>query len=130
MTPLDENHAVLDAKSIARLKDINVQLDALQIQIHELAKAYRAQLTQTASNRGHPTDDIWIEAELVYNLSPADPRYDSTFEHSENRVGCRTLYCTDSPDLLNFGINEPHSVIGPQSGLAIVHYSIMANNLY
>lgn len=117
MTSPDENHAVLDAESIARLKHINVQLDALQIQIHELAKACRVQLAQAASNLGHPTDDICIEAELAYNLSPSDPRYDPTFEHSENRVACRTLYCTDSPDLLNFGIHEPHSVIGPQGWL-------------
>lgn len=51
---------MLDAESIARLKNINVQLDALQIQIHELAKAYRAQISQAASNLGHPTDNIWI----------------------------------------------------------------------
>ncbi|MCF8208874.1 MAG: hypothetical protein K9K38_05660 [Rhodoferax sp.] len=74
-------------------------------------------MIEAASNLGHSTDDIWIEAELIYNLSPADPRYDPTFEHSENRVACRTLYCTDSPDLLNFGIHEPHSVIGPQGWL-------------
>jgi len=66
---------------------------------------------------GLPVDDIRIEAELEYCLSPTDPRYDPTFERSENLVGRRTLSCPESPELLNFGIDEPGSVIGPQGWL-------------
>ena len=109
--------ADMNEESIARLKNINVQLDALQTQIHELAKAYRIQISQAASNLGLPVDDIHIEAELDYCLSPSDPQYDPTFEQSDNLVGSRTLHGPESPTLLNFGIDEPSSVIGPQSWL-------------
>lgn len=116
-TPPDSETAALDDEAIARLKHINVQLDALQTRIHEIAKAYRRQISQAAADLGLPVDAIGIEAELDFCLSPADPRYDPTFEHSDNRVASRTLQCPESPDLLHFGIDEPGSVIGPQGWL-------------
>lgn len=62
-------------------------------------------------------DDIHIEAELDFCLSPSDPQYNPTFEHNDNRVASRTLHSPESPDVLNFGIDEPSSVVGPQSWL-------------
>ena len=62
-------------------------------------------------------DAIGIEAELDFCLSPTDPRYDPTCEHSDNRVASRMLHCPESPDLLHFGIHEPGSVIRPQGWL-------------
>nr|WP_315246026.1 hypothetical protein [uncultured Albidiferax sp.] len=116
-TPTHAQSARLDEGSIARLKAINVQLDALQMQIHTLAKAYRTQISQAASDLGLPVDDIHIEAELDFCLGPSDPQYDPTFEHSDNRVASRTLHSPESPVLLHFGIDEPSSVIGPQGWL-------------
>jgi hypothetical protein len=116
-TPPESEKATLDDEAIARLKKINVQLDALQMRIHEIAKAYRRQISQAAADLGLPMDAIGIEAELDFCLSPADPRYDPTFEHSDNLVASRTLHCPESPDLLDFGIDEPGSVIGPQGWL-------------
>jgi hypothetical protein len=66
---------------------------------------------------GLPVDDICIEAELDFCLNPTDPRYDPTFEANDNRVASRTLNCSELPYLLNFGIDEPCSVIGPQGWL-------------
>lgn len=116
-TPPNTNSAVLGDRAIAQLKHINVQLDVLQRRIHEMAKAYRHHITHVANVLGLPVDDIRIEAELDYCLSPVDPGYDPTFEHSDNLVGSRTLTCPESPDLLDFGIDEPGSVIGPQGWL-------------
>ena len=116
-TQPDQSDKALSDESISRLKHINLQLDALQTQIHELAKAYRIQISQAASNFGLPVDDIHIEAELDFCLSPSDPQYDPTFEQSDNRVASRKLHCPESTDLLNFGIDEPGSVIGPQGWL-------------
>jgi hypothetical protein len=48
-----------------------VQLDALQRRIHEMAKAYRHHITHVANVLGLPVDDIRIEAELDYCLSPS-----------------------------------------------------------
>jgi hypothetical protein len=107
----------LDEDSIARLKHINGQLDTLQSQIHELAKAYRILIGQTVSNMGLPVDDIHTDAELDFYLSPADLRYDPTFEQSDNLVCSRTLHSPESPHLLNFGIDEASSLIGPQGWL-------------
>lgn len=107
----------LNEDSIARLKHINGQLDTLQSQIHELAKAYRMHIGQTASSSGLPVDDIHTDAEFDFYLSPADPLYDPTFEHSDNLVGSRTLHNPESPHLLNFGIDEASSLIGPQGWL-------------
>jgi len=115
--PTDAQMPVLHEKAIARLKNINVQLDALQARIHEVTNAYRHQIDQTAADLGLPVDDIQIEAELVFYLNPTDPRYDPTYEHSDNRAASRTLPCPESPDLLNFCIDEPGSVIGPQGWL-------------
>lgn len=115
--PSDSENATLNEESIARLKNINVQLDALQTRIHEIAKAYRRQISQAAVDLGLPVDDICIEAELDFCLSPTDPRYDPTFDASDNRVVSRTLNCPELPHLLNFGIDEPGSVIGLQGWL-------------
>ena len=108
---------MLNEESIARLKQINVQLNALQRRIHEIAKAYRCHLTQAATVLDLPADNIHVEATLDYCLSPTDPRYDPTFERSDNLVASRLIFRTDSPDLLDFGIDEPGSVIGPQGWL-------------
>ncbi|MBP9735497.1 MAG: hypothetical protein KBD82_07680 [Rhodoferax sp.] len=116
-TPPESENTVLDDEAIARLKHINVQLDALQTRVHEIAKAYRRQISQAATDLGLPEDDLRIEAELDFCLSPTDPRYDPTFEQSDNRVASRTLNCPELPYLLNFGIDEPCSVIGPQGWL-------------
>lgn len=116
-TQPDQSDKALSDESISRLKHVNVQLDALQTRIHEVAKVYRRQISQAATDLGLPLDDICIEAELDFCLSPTDPRYDPTFEHSDNRVASRRLHCPESPDLLNFGIDEPGSVIGPQGWL-------------
>lgn len=107
----------LDQQDVARLKAIDTKLDALQTHIYQIAKAYRAQITGSAISMGLPVDDICLEAELDFFLSPADPGYDATFEQSENRLAHRTMRNPESPDLLHFGINEPNSAIGPQSWL-------------
>jgi hypothetical protein len=107
----------LDQDAIAQLKHINTRLDALQTHIYGIAKAYRSQITATAAHMSLPIDDIQIEAELDFFLSPTDPAYDATFEQSENRLAHRTMHTPESPDLLHFGINEPGSAIGPQSWL-------------
>ena len=112
-----ETNATLNGEAVARLKQINVQLNALQRRIHVIAKAYRCQITQAAIDLGLPVDDIAIEAELDYSLSTTDSRYDPTFENSENLVGSRLLCRPDSADLLDFDIDEPGSVIGPQGWL-------------
>ena len=116
-TSPNETNATLNDESIARRKQINVQLNALQRRIHEIAKAYRCHLTQAATVLDLPADDIHVEATLDYCLSPTDSRYDPTFERSDNLVGSRTLTCPESPELLDFGIDEPGSVIGPQGWL-------------
>lgn len=87
------------------------------MRIHEISKAYHRQISQAAADLGLPVDDICIEAELDFCLSPTNPRYDPTSEASDNRVASRTLNCPELPYLLNFGIDEPRSVIGPRGWL-------------
>lgn len=112
-----ETNATLNDEAVARLKQINVQLNVFQRRIHEIAKVYRRQITQAAIDLGLPVNDIVIEAELDYSLNTTDPRYDPTFENSENLVGSRILCRPDSADRLDFDIDEPGSVIGPQGWL-------------
>lgn len=107
----------LDQDAIARLKHINTRLDALQTHIYEIAKAYRSQISGAAMHMGLPIDDIEIEAELDFFLSPTDPEYDATFELSENRLAHRTMRNPESRELLYFGINETNSAVGLQSWL-------------
>jgi hypothetical protein len=102
---------------MAQLKHINTRLDALQTHIYEIAKAYRSQITGAAIQMALPIEDIQIEAELDFFLSPTDPEYDATFERSENRLAHRTMGNPESQDLLHFGINEPNSAVGSQSWL-------------
>lgn len=116
-TPPDSHYAALDEQAIARLKHINVQLDALQMQIHEVAKTYHLHINQAAKELGMPLDDIHIEAELDFCLKPSNPHDDPTVAQSGGRVVTRTLSRPQLPDLLNFCIDEPVSVIGPQGWL-------------
>ncbi len=54
--PSDSESTTLNEESIARLKNINVQLDALQMRIHEIAQTYRRQISQAAT-------DLWLASD-------------------------------------------------------------------
>jgi hypothetical protein len=116
-TPTAHPKPVLDDKAIASLKQINAQLDALQMQIHEVAKTYHRHISQAAQESGLPLDNIYIEAELDFCLKPINPHDDCAREQDDDGVVSRTLSNPQLPDLLNFGIDEPGSVIGPQGWL-------------
>lgn len=107
----------LDDKAIARLKQINVQLDALQTQIHEVAKTYHRHISQAAKEAGLPLNNIHMQAELDFCLKPLNPNDDCDSADDDDGLVSRTLSQPQLPDLLNFGINEPGSVIGPQGWL-------------
>ncbi len=108
---------VLDDKAITRLKQINVQLNALQVQIHEVVETYHHHIRQAAKESGLPLDNIQIEAELDFCLKPGNPQNDPTLAQSDTRVLMRRLSRMRLSGSLNYDLNEPGSVIGSQGWL-------------
>lgn len=60
--------------------------------------------------------DKCLEAGVDYFLSPTDQRHYPTFEYNYSLAGSRPMF-RRSHHLLDFGIDEPGSVVGPKGWL-------------